>query len=105
MAQNATKTVRGVKCIYNEKNIKIKKSHTIPYDKVEEFCTVLKDRLPLEYKRSVKSWAKEIIAHNLLYSRNLFSVHTDDTDLEENEKWYRLLSYNIIYLLFKITHR
>lgn len=106
MAQNnATKTVKGIKCIYNDKNIKIKKSHTIPYDEVDEFCAVLRERLPLEYKRSTKSWTKEIIAHNVLYNKNLFSIHTDDTDLEENEKWYRLLSYNVIYFFFKIVHR
>ena len=47
-------------------------------------------------KRSIDSWIKEWKAHNRLYKLGLFRSHTKDCDLEENEKWWRLLVYEII---------
>lgn len=47
-------------------------------------------------KRFITSWLKEWRAHNRLYRLGLFRTHTRDCDLEENEKWYRLLIYEIL---------
>lgn len=47
-------------------------------------------------QRSLKSWLKEWKSHNRLYRLGLFKSHTVDCDLEENEKWWRLLAYQIL---------
>ena len=76
--------------ICNSYRIK-KKSHMI---KILIMFLVMSQYQPK--KRFITSWVKEWTAHNRLYRLGLFRSHTRDCDLEENEKWYRLLIYEIL---------
>lgn len=57
---------------------------------------LFKMKVNYKSKRTMKSWIKEWKAHNRLFKLGLFKSHTKDCDLEENEKWYRLLAYQIL---------
>ena len=46
--------------------------------------------------RTMKSYAREIKAHNRLYKLGLFRSHTKDTDLEENIKKWKEIIFEII---------
>ena len=48
--------------------------------------------------RSKMSYVREWEAHNWLYRHGMFKSHTKDVDLNDDEKWYRLLAYNLIFL-------
>ena len=82
---------------YDKNNIKIINSYkttnilTMTYILLEFL-----NRTGYKSKRTVNSWLREWKAHNRLYRLGLFKSHTKDCDLEENEKWYRLLIYQII---------
>ena len=82
---------------YNENNVRIKDSYKI---KTKEYMklilTLFKERTGFKSKRSIDSWLKEWKTHNRLYRLGLFRSHTSDCDLEENEKLYRLITYEII---------
>ena len=86
---------------YDKTLITIKKSYNISYHHIVEFCYLLRDRLPFRYKRSVHSWIEEVEAHNFMYELGLFQDRTRDTDIDDNEKWYRLVAYRFLYLAYK----
>lgn len=82
---------------YNSGNIRIKNSYRI--NKIVDMIVVLRIfqiRTGFKSKRSLRSWIKEWKAHNRLYKLGLFRSHTVDCDLEEHEKWWRLLAYQFI---------
>ena len=86
-----------VKINYDEKNIRIVNSFKI--NKIEDMILILRIfqiRTGYKSKRSLRSWIKEWKAHNRLYKLGLFKTHTKDCDLEENEKWWRLLVYQFL---------
>ena len=86
-----------VKINYDEKNIRIVNSFKI--NKIEDMILILRIfqiRTGYKSKRSLRSWIKEWKAHNRLYKLGLFKSHTKDCDLEENEKWWRLLVYQFL---------
>lgn len=89
--------VLGIKIKYNAADVRILNPRKA---KSEEFMkSVLKEfkfRTGFVSKRSINSWVREWKAHNRLYKLGLFKEHTIDCDLEENEKWYRLIAYLII---------
>ncbi len=87
----------NVTIIYDNKDIKIINSYKIKTER--EMIAILKtfkNRTGFQSKRTLKSWIKEWKAHNRLYKLGLFKSHTIDCDLEENEKWWRLLAYQIL---------
>ena len=87
----------GVRIQYNYQNVRILDSYKVKEEK--DIIQILKQfKLKTRYKskRKFKSWIKEWKAHNRLYEMNLFIEHTRDCDLEENEKWWRLLAYQIL---------
>ena len=88
--------IDGICCIYDPNNIKVKDSDKIPCKDTNSFCVNLKETIPYQYKRTASSWARELRAHNFLYELGLFVSHTVDTDLNEDEPWYRLLAYAIL---------
>lgn len=101
---DTTIVIRNIRCIYGEDGVVIKDSFRILNCDALDFCQELRDNIPYTYKRTVKSWAKEVIAHNVMYDANLYPLHVIDTDLNDDEKWYRLLGYDIIYFLYKAYH-
>ena len=87
----------GLNIEYNNSNIKIKESYKIESEYLMNYILVkFKQETSYESKRTIKSWIKEWKSHNKLYKLGLFKNHTADCDLKENEKWYRLLFYEII---------
>ena len=97
MAKQVIK-IDGIRCVFTKEVVTIKKSRRIEYEDIPEFCKKLKEQLPYAYKRTTHSWVKEVIAHNFLYDLDLFTAHTEDTDLEEHEKLHRLVSYEFLYI-------
>ncbi len=90
-------TINGVKIKYNRKGVSIINSYKVT--KTEDMIIILRlFKLKTYYKsrRTLKSWIKEWKAHNRLYKLGLFRSHTKDCDLEENEKWWRLLAYQFL---------
>lgn len=92
-----------VECILRKHLVTVKLSYHIKYEDVEKFCSKLKAATGERYKRSARSWQKEIIAHNMLFNAGLFDDHVADTDLEEKESIHRLLGYDFLYFLYKIA--
>lgn len=89
--------IDGIKIQYNSQNIHIVNSYQVKTE--EEMAIILMHfNLITGYcsKRSLKSWIKEWKAHNRLYRLGFFKSHTKDCDLEENEKLYRLMAYQIL---------
>ena len=82
---------------YDESVVSIEDSYKITCED-EMFDILTKFEYETKYysKRSIISWIKEWKSHNRLYKLGLFRKHTKDCDLEENEKWWRLLIYEII---------
>lgn len=97
--------VDGIKCRANEINVTCYDSYQIQNDCIERFINRLRSELSsvdgFNYKRSAKSWIKEMYVHNILYRKGLWIVSTKDTDLTEGEEWYRILFYNILYYFHK----
>ena len=82
---------------YNEENVRIKDSYKIrTKEYMKLILTQFKIRTGFKSKRSIDSWIKEWKSHNRLYRLGLFRKHTVDCDLEENEKFHRLIVYEII---------
>lgn len=82
---------------YDAGNVRIVDSWKVETEVFMEY--ILKEFIKetgYESRRSIKSWIREWKAHNRLYRLGLFRSHTKDTDLEENEYWWRLVVYNII---------
>ncbi len=90
-------TISGIKIQYDKDNVKILDSYMIKNKLTMKY--ILKqflNKTDYKTKRTLKSWIREWKTHNRLYKLGLFKSHTKDCDLEENEKWYRLLAYQII---------
>ena len=89
--------IDNVEFKYNKDFVTIVDSYKItnPYT-IEDMLYEFKKNTGYKSKRSIKSWTKEWKAHNRMYKLGLFRNHTKDCDLEENEKWWRLLIYEII---------
>ena len=91
--------ILGVRIQFNDNNVRIVDSYKVELE--ADMVIILKlFKIKENYKsrRTVTSWVKEWKAHNRLYKLGLFKDHTIDCDLEENEKWYRLLAYQILGL-------
>ena len=89
--------ILGVTIRFNENGVNILKSYEVT--NVKDMIIVLrifKISTGYQSKRNLKSWIKEWKAHNRLYKLGLFKSHTTDCDLEENEKWWRLLAYQFL---------
>lgn len=95
--------IEGVKCVFDQETITIKKSYQVADEDAGHFCKMLKEKLPLTYHRTAKSWEKELIAHNYFYNKGMFLDHTVDTDLAEHEHLHRLVLYEVVYLRYRIT--
>lgn len=93
--------VNGIRCNLRPDMITVKYSYTIDYKDVCRFCEKLKVATGSKYKRSARSWMKEIVAHNMLLNIGLFESHVADTDLDENEKLYRRVCYDVMYRLHR----
>lgn len=89
--------ILGIKIQYNSKNVRIVNSYRVK-DPIDMIVILKLFRLKTAYKstRKLKSWLKEWKTHNRLYRLGLFKTHTIDCDLEENEKLYRLIAYQIL---------
>lgn len=89
--------ILGVKIQYDENNIRIIDSYKVKLEAdMVIILKIFKIKENYKSKRTVTSWIREWKAHNRLYNLGLFKEHTRDCDLEENEKWYRLLAYQIL---------
>ena len=72
---------------YTKNCTKIYDSYLIPNNELNKVVyKIIKERKAkdLPVTREVKSYVREIKAHNRLYKLGLFRSHTKDTDLEEN---------------------
>lgn len=89
--------ILNVKIQYDKNNVKIINSHKIQHTLTMVYILLeFLNKTGYKSKRTLKSWIKEWKAHNRLYKLGLYRSHTKDCDLEENEKWYRLLVYQIL---------
>ena len=89
--------VFGVSIRYDDKGITILDSYKITNKtRMYAILSFFRRQTKYESKRSINSWIREWKAHNRLYKLGLLKKHTKDCDLEENEKWYRLVLYHII---------
>lgn len=89
--------IDGVKIQYDSKNIHIVNSYLVNNkSKMFTILILFKEVTKYKSKRTLKSWIREWKAHNRLYRLGLFRLHTKDCDLEENEKLYRLIAYQIL---------
>ena len=89
--------VLGINIEYDAGNIRILDSykvHSKAY--MEMILNVFLIKTGFISKRTIKSWIKEWKSHNRLYKLGLFTNHTKDCDLEENEKIHRLIIYEIL---------
>ena len=85
-------------------NIEYNKKKTTIYDSYlmknvsKEVKEIIKERKEKGYKtnRSLNSYIRETKAHNRLYKLGLFKNHTKNTDLEENIKLWKEITYFII---------
>lgn len=92
-----TKIIKDTLIHYNDAVVTIVDSYKVTYeDEMYDILTKFEYETKYYSKRSISSWIKEWKAHNRLYKLGLFRRHTKDCDLEENEKWWRLLIYEII---------
>ena len=89
--------IKNVEIEYDDNFIRIVNSHKIQ-DQLQMMLILrlFKAKTSFTSKRTLNSWIKEWKAHNRLYNLGLFRKHTKDCDLEENEKWWRLLAYQIL---------
>lgn len=86
-----------VKIEYDCGNVRIVESYKIRDE--QQMIYILKEfknRTGYKSKRTLESWVTEWKAHNLMYRLGLFRTHTNDCDLEENEKKHRLIIYKIL---------
>lgn len=89
--------VKGVKIQYNQNLVRIIDGYKITKAKdMRDILTWFTFMVGYKSKRTIFSWIREWKAHNRLYKLRLFREHTRDCDLEENEKWYRLIIYQIL---------
>ena len=89
--------IENIEIEYDNNCVRIVDSYKIQdLQQMTIILTLFKIKTNFESKRSLNSWIKEWKAHNRLYKLGLFLNHTKDCDLEENEKWWRLLAYQIL---------
>lgn len=88
--------IYGVTIQYNKDNVRIVDSYKVKEKDMRSILCMFLYEVGTIYERPIYSWIKEWKAHNRLYKLGLFRNHTRDCDLEENEKWYRLLAYQIL---------
>lgn len=82
---------------YDNNNIKIVDSYKITSKKtMKKILNKFLSKTGYKTKRSIKSFILEWKAHNLMYNMGIFIRHTKDTDLEQNEKLYRRICYQIL---------
>lgn len=92
-----TKVIGNTLIRYDDTVVTIVDSYKVTdEDDMCDILTIFKYKTNYHSKRSINSWIKEWKSHNRLYKLGLFRSHTEDCDLEENEKWWRLLVYEII---------
>lgn len=87
--------IYGVKIEYDSGNVRILDSYKVKWG-MKYILADFKEKTGYKSKRTLKSWIKEWKSHNRLYKLGLFKSHTKDCDLEENEKWWRLLAYQFL---------
>lgn len=98
--------INDVLFVYDEYNIHIVDSYKIPN---KEVISYIKDFLQLvkvsdiKYSRTLDSMEKEWIAHNILYKLGVSRHKTADTDLCEKESKLRLIGYELLYILYKLS--
>lgn len=82
---------------YNKNKVTIIDSYKIT-DEVFMYCILylFLMKTNYRYKRSVDSWVTEWKAHNKLYEKGLFLLHTKDCDLCDNESIFRKIIYKIL---------
>ena len=101
--------IDGIKCRCNTINITVYESYNIPNDKIEQFVNRLRTELSvvdgIKFKRSKESFIREIYAHNVLYRRNICVMSSKDTDITDNEEWYRLLAFDTIYYIGQLKYK
>lgn len=91
----------GIIYSIDEVNCRIVNSHLIRSKEImTDFCEHV---LPDHFKkaRSIASYVVEWRAHNLLYDLHLFRSHTQDTDLNINEKKIARFFYAILSLFYR----
>ena len=89
--------IEDVKIEYDAGNVRIVNSYRVnDVQKMRFVLRVFRTITEYKSKRTLKSWIKEWKAHNRLYRLGLFKTHMIDCDLEENEKKWRLLAYEIL---------
>lgn len=90
---------------FDEKNIHIRESYTFtdPKCMLEAMFLIREEakRFNIEYKRTNISWLREWKAHNVMYKMGLFKKSTANTDLNENESWFRRLVYWFLSLFYR----
>lgn len=94
--------IYNTKCRCNNVNVTVYESYNIPDNKIEEFVDKLRIEMSahsFSYKRSKESFIREIYSHNVLYRRNICTMSSKDTDITDNEEWYRLFCFDTIYYL------
>ena len=79
-------------------NYQIKGSFSYDLEQIKKEVNKLYTEGKLSHKRTETSYVREWFAHNWLYSHGLFKSHTKDVDLNDDEQWYRLLIYDLIFL-------
>ena len=80
-------------------NHQVKNSYTYTNDEIERQVNELYAYYKLSHKRSINSYIREWKAHNWLYRHNLFTSHTRDVDLNDDESLLRRIGYFIVSLL------
>lgn len=88
-----------MKITYTKTCTKIYDSYLIPNKELNKVVyKIIKERKAkdLPVTREVKSYVREIKAHNRLYNLGLFRSHAKDTDLEENQSKFMEIIFTIL---------
>ena len=92
-----------------EDNIHIEDSYKITEtSKMKNILLIIKNKYSIYecgiiHIRSINSLVREWQAHNILYKLHIARSHTKSVDLND-ERWYRILGYNIIYFVSKLLN-
>ena len=88
------------KCSFSKTNIHIEDSYKLT--NIQDIKRVCKEVVTIgklngfNYKRDAHSWAREWVAHNIVYALGILRDRTAAVDLSDNEGIFRLLCYNIL---------
>lgn len=88
--------IKGVKIQYDKNNVRIIDSHKVKEKDMKDILFWFLFKTGYESKRDIDSWLREWKTHNRIYKLRLLRKHTADCDLEENERCWRLLFYEIL---------